>query len=119
MIRKRTPARVRHIIAQKVAMKRRWENDPDGMLRRSKAGAKAMSDLAEKHRTWWSNWLHDRARRLTKAQLIDGITKTIQDEGRRGHTKPASMLARLVRYGFVRFDPVTFDYINERSQETA
>ena len=117
MIRKRTSARVRHIIAQKVAMKLRWETDPDGMRRRSKAGAKAMADLGAKHRVWWSNWLYDRARRLTKAQLIDGITRTIQDEGRTGLTKPESMLARLVRYGFIRFDPATLDYINERSQE--
>lgn len=119
MIRKRTPARLRFLIAQKVAMKRRWETDPDGMRRRSKAGAKAMADLGAKHRTWWSNWLYARARRLTKAQLIDGIAKTIQDEGREGLTKPASMLARLVRYGFVRFDPETMDYVNERSQESA
>lgn len=117
MIRKRTSARIRHVIAQKVAMKRRWEKDPEGMLRRSKAGAKAMADIGAKHRIWWSNWLHARARRLTKAQLIDGIAKTIQDEGRTGLTKPSSMLARLVRYGFIRFDPVTFDYVNERSQE--
>ena len=54
---------------------------------------------------------------LLVAQLIDGIAKTIQDEGRTGLTKPSSMLARLVRYGFVRFDPATFDYVNERSQE--
>lgn len=76
-----------------------------------------MADLGAKHRVWWSNWLYDRARRLTKAQLIDGITRTIHDEGRTGMTKPESMLARLVRYGFIRFDPETFEYVNERSQE--
>jgi hypothetical protein len=118
MIQKRTPPQVRRIIAQKLAMRRRWEQNPEGMLKRAKAGAAAMSRLADQHRVWWGNWLHERASRLTKGQLLEGIAKTIREEGRQGHVQPKSVLARLMRYGFLRYDEQAGEYLNLRSQES-
>jgi hypothetical protein len=96
-------------IAFKVRMKKLWETDRERMVKRSRAGAKAMRDKAARNKNWWANWLGNRDSYLTKEQLMTGITKSMDQFS---STKPASVLARLIRQGLVRFDDERMEYRN-------
>lgn len=96
-------------IAFKQRMKKLWETDRERMVKRSKAGAKAMRDKSARNKNWWSDWLGNKDSFLTKAQLVNGIAKGMDPYSR---TKPQSVLARLIRQGLVRYDDDRMAYRN-------
>jgi hypothetical protein len=96
-------------IAFKLRMKKLWETDRERMVRRSKAGAKAMHDRSARNKTWWSDWLGNKDSFLTKEQLITGIAKSMDPYSR---TRPQSVLARLIRQGLLTYDDERMAYRN-------
>jgi hypothetical protein len=90
-------------------MKKRWNEDREGMLKRSRSGAKAMRDKAKTNKDWWARWLGNKDSFLTKRQLLDGIAKSMDQFSQ---TKPASVLARIIKQGLVRFDDERMEYRN-------
>jgi hypothetical protein len=96
-------------IAFKVRMKKLWETDRDRMVKRSRAGGKAMRDKSARNKNWWAIWLGNRDSYLTKESLIAGITKSMDQYST---TRPSSVLARLIRQGLVRFDDERMAYRN-------
>lgn len=96
-------------IAFRLRMKKLWETDRERMVKRSKAGAKAMRDKATRNKNWWANWLGNRDSYLSKEQLMTGITKSMDQFS---DTKPQSVLARLIRQGLVRYDDDRMAYRN-------
>ena len=107
-MRKPNP-RVGQQIAFRIRMKKRWQEDREGMLKRSKAGAKAMAELAELRKDRWRKALYPKPRRMTKTEIMETILITLPE----GFTsKPRSVFLRLMRYGFIRFDIETMSYAN-------
>lgn len=96
-------------IAFKLRMKERWNTDRERMLKRSKAGAKAMRDKATSNRDWWETWLGSRNPILSKTQLMSGIAKSMDPTS---ETKPRSVLARLIKQGLVSYDDDNMAYRN-------
>lgn len=96
-------------IAFKLRMRKLWDTDRERMLKRSKAGAKAMRDKATRNRDWWETWLGSRDPLMSKAQLIAAIAKSMD---RLSQTRPQSVLARLIRQGLLRFDDENMAYRN-------
>jgi hypothetical protein len=96
-------------IAFKLRMKKLWDTDRERMLRRSKAGAKAMHDRSTRNRTWWSDWLAKRDSYLTKPQLIASIAKSMDPYSQ---TRPDSVLTRLIRQGLLAYDDERMAYRN-------
>jgi hypothetical protein len=90
-------------------MKKLWETERERMVKRSRAGAKAMKDKATRNKNWWANWLGNRDSFLTKEQLIASIAKSMDQFSQ---TKPHSVLARLIRQGLVRYDDDRMAYRN-------
>lgn len=96
-------------IAFRLRMKKLWETDRERMVKRSRAGAKAMKDKATRNKHWWSDWLGSRDSYITKDKLMAGITKSMDQFS---DTKPKSVLARLIRQGLVRYDDDRMAYRN-------
>lgn len=96
-------------IAFRLRMQKLWDTDREGMLKRSKSGAKAMRDKAIRNKTWWADWLGNRSSYLSKSQLLTGISKSMDQFST---TKPQSVLARLIRQNLVRFDAERMEYRN-------
>jgi hypothetical protein len=90
-------------------MKKLWETDRDGMVKRSKSGAKAMRDKAKRNKDWWADWLGSRDSYINKQQLLMGISKSMDPTS---PSKPQSVLARLIRQGLIRFDDERMEYRN-------
>ena len=110
-MRKPNP-RVGQQIAFRIRMKKRWQEDREGMLKRSKAGAKAMSQLAEFRKERWRKAFYPKSRQMTKAEIMETICDTLPE----GFTsKPRSVFLRLLRYGIIRFDVESMSYINNFS----
>ena len=96
-------------ISFKLRMKKLWETDRERMVKRAKAGAKAMRDKSARNKNWWANWLGSRDSYLTKEQLLNGISKSMDSYSQ---TKPSSVLARLIRQGLIRYDVDRMAYLN-------
>jgi hypothetical protein len=96
-------------IAFKLRMKKLWENDRERMVKRSRAGAKAMRDKSARNKNWWSDWLGSRDSFITKEQLLNSIAKSMDSYSQ---TKPKSVLARLIRQGLLRYDDDRMAYHN-------
>lgn len=111
---KKPNPRVGQHIGFRLRMKQRWEQDREGMLKRSKAGAKAMFVKSRHRREWWVNLFSAKARHLTKQEIVNSIISSINPEV---ESKPQSIMARLIRYGIIRFDDQAMDYVNNFSQE--
>lgn len=96
-------------IAFRIRMKKRWLEDREGMLKRSKAGAKAMAARADRNREAWAGWLSKRSQYMSKQQLIESISKAMDPFST---SKPYSVLVRLIRYDLVTFDLERMEYKN-------
>lgn len=96
-------------IAFRLRMKKLWETDRERMVKRSRAGAKAMKAKAYRNKSWWADWLSKRDTYISKESLLNGISRSMDPMS---NTKPRSVLARLIRQGLLRFDDERMEYLN-------
>ena len=96
-------------IAFRLRMKKAWSDNREGMIKRSKAGAKAKKVKAAHRREWWVNLFAGKARHLTKQEIINSIISNLAEGV---ESKPRSVMTRLMRYGIIRFDEASMNYIN-------
>ena len=101
-----TPGRRRAMIAFKTRMAKRWAADRQGMLKRSRAGGRAMTRKAEAVRNSVNDWLATKGTWFTKGQLLD----MIQAHDRR--RSPRGWFRLMVANGFITYNPEEGRWLN-------
>jgi hypothetical protein len=101
-----TPRRRQALIAFKTRMAERWQADRPGMLRRSRAGAKATASKAEQVRNSVHDWLATKGTWFTKAKLL-AMLET-HDRSR----SPDAWFRLMVAHGMISFDEQQERWLN-------
>jgi hypothetical protein len=96
-------------IAFRIRMKKRWQEDRQGMLKRSQAGGRAMMVKARNNRETWAAWLEKKTCFLSKPELLEAISKAMDPMSK---SKPHSVFVRLMRCGLISFDIERMEYRN-------
>lgn len=99
-----TEARRQHIIEEKEKLQERWDNDREGMLRRSHGGGRMTSKLYADRRDAVVKWLEVMPVRMTKEDLIREFEMRM--EGGRD-VKARSLIEKMRLYGKLRYDEKT------------
>ena len=102
--RKMTPARKKHLIAEKVKFAEKWLSDRPGMIRRCEAGGEATADKAKDRRQTLVDWLSTMPPRMTKAHLVNEFKLRM---GGANHVKVRSLVEKMRLYGKIKYDEAT------------
>lgn len=104
-----TEARRQQIIREKLKFQERWDNDREGMLRRSKGGGRMTAKLYAHRRDRLVSWLETMPHRMTKEDLIREFE--LRMAGGRD-VKARSLIEKMRLYGKLRYDAETGLWIN-------
>jgi hypothetical protein len=99
-----TPARRKHLIAEKQKFAERWLNDEPGMLRRCAAGGEATAEKAKDRREVVEGWLTTMPLRMTKAQLVKEFKARMTGDR---DVQPRSLIEKMRIYGRIKYDETT------------
>jgi hypothetical protein len=99
-----TPARKKHLIAEKVKFAEKWMSDRPGMIRRCEAGGEATADKAKDRRQTLVDWLSTMPPRMTKAHLVNEFKLRM---GGANHVKVRSLVEKMRLYGKIKYDEAT------------
>lgn len=99
-----TEARRQHIIREKTKLQQRWEDDREGMLRRSHGGGRITSKLYAFRREAVVGWLEVMPMRMTKEELVEQFEMRMRG-GR--VVKARSLIEKMRLYGKLRYDEET------------
>jgi hypothetical protein len=102
--RKLTPARRKHLIAEKQKFAEKWLTDRPGMIRRCEAGGEATADKAKVRREVVEGWLTTMPLRMTKAQLVKEFKARMTGDR---DVQPRSLLEKMRIYGRIKYDETT------------
>ena len=102
--RKMTPARRKHLIAEKQKFAEKWLTDRPGMIRRCEAGGEATADKAKARRQTLVDWLSTMPLRMTKANLVSEFKLRM---GGHTHVKARSLIEKMRIYGKIKYDETT------------
>jgi hypothetical protein len=99
-----TEARRQHIIKEKLRLKERWENNREGMLKRSHGGGRATAKLYANRRDYLVGWLETMPLRMTKQDMVREFELRMAG-GRQ--VKARSLIEKMRLYGKIRYDEDT------------
>ena len=103
-------------IKQKLKLKEKWQNNREGMLKRSLAGNKQSVQSANERRQRLINQFKSFPVQMSKAEMRERILGFISPNDNR---KPDSFIAKLISHGLLTYDDETALWTNHCNPNTS
>jgi hypothetical protein len=103
-------------IKQKLKLKEKWENNREGMLKRSKQGNKQSVQSAGVRRQRLIDQFKSYPVQMSKAEMRERIMGFMSQHDRR---KPDSFIAKLIKHGLLKYDDQTGLWTNHCNPNTS